>query len=245
VSSAVRCFVAVQPPQSTIGSLAAALARLRSAACEAEVGLRTVAARNLNLTVQVLADIEPEALEAVQLAVERVAARHDPFEVVLEGMSVSPSPEEPAFIWAEPVGAEATLLALGEDLRETLGQLGFESDGPSPRPHVALARVLRGDPSAVTGLLVTEPLGPLPVHRLSVMTDEADGAPTGRFRARWRIPLRRDARLEPADEEARRERVSQELERRLARRALRTGPQRTNAPKANSADDPIDPGEEP
>lgn len=123
---------------------------------------------DLHMTLHFLGPVEQSRIAALTELGER--CRTGPFELVLDHIGHWPRPQ---VLWAGPSAAPDRLLLLHETLGAGLERLGFEREVRAYRPHITLARKVRGLPP------------PLDLPSLTWQVDcltlvESGGPPAGR-----------------------------------------------------------------
>jgi 2'-5' RNA ligase len=134
----MRLFAAIDLPDALAGTVANAQSPFADAP-----GLRLTDPAQAHLTLQFLGDVDPDRSPAVADAIEAGvdAAGVDPFEAVVGGYGVFPSPEYISVVWTGlREGAERTA-RLQSAVEAELAALGFEGDDHEFTPHVTLARI--------------------------------------------------------------------------------------------------------
>lgn len=212
-----HAFIGVEVPRNTalaLEGLQQAIGKaVRAAGGQADV----VPRRILALPLDDLGVIEPPAVEAAELAMQRVARRHPPFSVPLRRVVGLPE-AQPRVARIEALDGDARLLALRDALHVDLARYGFPVPEGHWTPHVPLCRVSgverlpeiddRGGPGVVR------------VRRLVLFTRSPGTAPT-RFRAAAIVPLVPAHAADvpdAAEEDALRAEIEAELDARLDRR---------------------------
>lgn len=94
----------------------------------------------LHLTLKFLGEIGADAVPGVTSALERVAGRHRPFPLVLEGTGRFPQGLAPRVLWVG-VRPQPALLSLQEGLERELEVEGFLREARPFHPHLTLGRV--------------------------------------------------------------------------------------------------------
>ncbi len=94
----------------------------------------------LHLTLKFLGEIEPDTAEKVTSALARVAGRHRPFSLALEGTGRFPQGRSPRVLWIG-VRPQPELLSLQEDIERELEAEGFLREDRLFHPHLTLGRV--------------------------------------------------------------------------------------------------------
>jgi 2'-5' RNA ligase len=137
MSGALRCFVALEPPQALRESIASHFAREGRGA----PGIRWTAAAGLHLTLKFLGDVEPARLPELEAALAAAVAQHPPFTLELRGAGAFPTPQGPRVVWvgAGAGAAQAAALAGAVDAAAAAGGCA-----PEARPfaaHLTVGRV--------------------------------------------------------------------------------------------------------
>lgn len=220
-----RSFVAIELPGDVIDGLVEAQRDLLSAGSRAGATVEVVPRAHLQITLEDLGHCHDEALEAVDLAIERLLPRHPPFGLRVRGFGAFPDRQRPRIVWARVIDDRGRLEALREELHHSLARFGFPVDARTYCPHVALARV-----SAELGPLGDElgdtPFGSVRVKRLAVFRRRPPAMPGPGFRASWARPLERfpGNAERPVDEQVLRAEIAAQLDQRLERRSRRADP---------------------
>ncbi|MBI1247561.1 RNA 2',3'-cyclic phosphodiesterase [bacterium] len=173
---ATRCFLAVKISTDVRRRAEKLIRKLSAAGGE----VKWVEPENLHITTNFLGDITGQDLVEVSRTTIEVAARHVSFELEMIGTGAFPDLKNPRTLWiGAKQGAEA-LIALQEDLTESLAQAGFPPDSRKKyHPHLTLGRLKRST-SAVDDLraLMTEnaelPLGECHVSEVAIFASKLD-----------------------------------------------------------------------
>lgn len=132
----MRLFLGVELESPVAEALDLAIAPLR----EAEPELAWVPRGKLHLTMKFLGDVDAAGVDGVAGAIDRIVARHRPFDMRLEGVGAFPNFRRPHVVWIG-VEAEPRLELLHHDLEVACEALGYEVEGRAFRPHITLARL--------------------------------------------------------------------------------------------------------
>lgn len=132
----MRCFVAVEIPESIQESLKSVQTELRSQIFKAS----WTKLGNFHLTLKFLGDVHPEAVDAISEAIQRVSDTHPPFSIVFGGIGAFPNLSRPRVIWVGVKQGESTVSRLAKTLNLELERLGFPTDNRF-HPHLTLARL--------------------------------------------------------------------------------------------------------
>ncbi|MCU0611104.1 MAG: RNA 2',3'-cyclic phosphodiesterase [Candidatus Eisenbacteria bacterium] len=161
--SAVRVFVAVEPPPEAREALTRAIAAAR----DQWSGIRWEATAKLHVTLRFLGEIPADDADAVCQAASRAAARHLPFVARLEGVGCYPSVRNPRVVWIGTTTGAEELAMLQRSVEDELAAAGFGRDTRPFTAHLTVGRIkelLRGP--QIGGLAV--PVIDFPVERLLV-----------------------------------------------------------------------------
>ena len=132
----VRCFVAIEIPQSVQGLLKPVQTHLQSEIRKAS----WTKAGNFHLTLKFLGDVRSEAIDAVGKAVQRVAATQVPFSIAFGGIGAFPTLARPRVIWIGLKHGAAPVSRLAKAVNLQLERLGFPTDKRF-HPHLTLGRL--------------------------------------------------------------------------------------------------------
>lgn len=113
-------------------------------------GVKWVEEENFHLTLKFLGDTPRHAVGDIQAALERVAAEHGPFEMVLREAGVFPPAGTPRVLWVGADGGEA-LASLQRGVDEALAALGWKPEDRAFQPHLTVGRVRREGPRGDLG----------------------------------------------------------------------------------------------
>ena len=133
----IRCFIAIEIPETIQNQLARIQETLRSQIQKAS----WVKPGNIHLTLKFLGDVDPHDLETVGEAIEGVARRHRSFVLRIGGLGAFPNLARPRVMWAGvKVGGER-VIALAQDINVALSDCGFPLDTKRFNPHLTIARL--------------------------------------------------------------------------------------------------------
>lgn len=218
-----RSFVGIELPGDVVEGLSHAQRDLEAMARRLDAEIELVPSRLLHIPVEDLGVCSDEALEAVELAIERLLPRNPPFRVRVRGFGAFPSREAPRVVWAG-VDDRGALQRLRDELHATLDRYGFAVERGRYVPHVPLARVgpQFGGLDASFG---NTPFGSVRVRRLTVFRRRRAGARGPLYQPEYMRELERfpENAAPPSDEATLRREVAARLDERLARRAQTRG----------------------
>jgi 2'-5' RNA ligase len=133
----IRCFIAIEIPETIQNQLARIQGTLRNQIQKAS----WVKPSNIHLTLKFLGDVDPEDLESIGEAIEEVAIRHRNFSLRIGGLGAFPNFARPRVMWTGvKVGGER-VSALAQDINVALSYCGFSLDTKSFNPHLTIARL--------------------------------------------------------------------------------------------------------
>jgi 2'-5' RNA ligase len=175
-----RVFLAVEVPGPVCEALSGPLHALEPLR---EV-VRINAIDRIHLTLHFLGELSRRDVEALQLAVAPVAARHARVGVVVEGVGGFPDIRRPRVLWAGVGGADLPkLIVLQADLGDALRATGLTVEDRF-QPHLTLARVVRPPRAAERAVLrewssawLGKGFGDIPVERVNLMRSQLGGGP--------------------------------------------------------------------
>ena len=175
----LRAFIAVGVSDALRQRLAAEQQRLRSSL----PGASWTRPEGIHLTLHFLGDISPHLAERLGVELARACAPCSPFELVVRGLGVFPSPRRPRVIWVGVEGRD-DLHALHAACASVLHRRKLGAQRRRYHPHLTLARFRRPlRKSAVAGLLeaLDDPpaeMGRVPVREVCLYRSElrTDGA---------------------------------------------------------------------
>ncbi len=104
-------------------------------------GVRWSKTENIHLTLKFLGDIEEKKVSAIKQVLQKVAARHGPFELNVGELGVFPGFRKPRVIWAGVREEGESLKLLVQDLEQSLARMGFKREKREYSPHLTLGRV--------------------------------------------------------------------------------------------------------
>ena len=133
----IRCFIAIEIPETIQNQLARIQATLRNQIQKAS----WVKPGNIHLTLKFLGDVDPDDLESIGEAIERVASRHRNFSLHIGGLGAFPNLARPRVMWTGVKAGGERVAALAQDINVALGDCGFPIDTKRFNPHLTIARL--------------------------------------------------------------------------------------------------------
>jgi 2'-5' RNA ligase len=132
----VRCFLAVPLAEPGLTAAKALQNELRARIPD----VRWARPETLHLTVHFFGAIEEARADAALDAVQPVAGRTSPFDVVLDRLGAFPAHAIPRVLWLGPARDSAPLTALALECRTVLDGAGFEVESRRYHAHCTLGR---------------------------------------------------------------------------------------------------------
>jgi len=127
----MRLFVAVNVPEDVKENIVKIIRELP------KDSIRPVSRENLHYTLEFLGEVDEDKVNRIIDALEKVT--QEPFDIVVKGIGVFPSPNYIRVIW---LGVERSedITSLAHKVENVLRPLGFKPDRPFS-PHLTIARV--------------------------------------------------------------------------------------------------------
>lgn len=138
----MRLFVAIPMPESVKNSLA----ELR----QPIDGIRWQEKDKLHLTLKFLGDTNPDRLQNLQVALDRINISS--FSITLQGFGYFPKGKHPRVLWIG-IKKNQSLHKLHRSIEHKCADLGFEHEKHSFKPHVTIARISGGSKSDVMSFI--------------------------------------------------------------------------------------------
>lgn len=212
-----HAFIGVEIPRNTAMALDGLQQAIGKAVRAAGGEAKPIPRRILALPLDDLGVIEPPAIEAAELAMQRVARRHPPFSVPLRQVQARPE-RDPQVVRIAAHDEHDRLATLRAALHADLERYGFPVPTGEWTPHVPLCRV-----SGIDRLPTVDDRGGPGVVRVRrlVLFTRTPGEARARFRSAAIVPLvpAHAAEVPSADDEdALRAEIETELSARLDRR---------------------------
>jgi 2'-5' RNA ligase len=132
----LRCFLAVPLAEPGLASAQRLQAELRLSVA----AVRWARPETLHLTTHFFGPIDEERAFSALEAVQPIADRTAPFDVVLDRLGAFPPHGTPRVLWLGPERDIAPLTALALACRDALAGAGFEVERREYHPHCTLGR---------------------------------------------------------------------------------------------------------
>ena len=133
----IRCFVAIEIPETIQNRLARIQGTLRKQIQKAS----WVKPNNIHLTLKFLGDVDPDDIQTIGETIERVAIRHRSFSLRVGGLGAFPNFARPRVLWAGVKVGSERVSALAQDINVALTDCGFSLDTKKFNSHLTLARL--------------------------------------------------------------------------------------------------------
>lgn len=139
----MRLFVAIDPGEAVVASVAAAAARARAAAPRAKWAAR----ERLHVTLAFLGEVDDALVPAIEAALRAVGEASAPLALRFDGAGTFGSPAHPRILWVGVGGDLEALGALEARVAAALAPHGYVREDRAFAPHLTLARARapRGD----------------------------------------------------------------------------------------------------
>jgi 2'-5' RNA ligase len=170
-----RLFYALAPSDEARERAAAYVASLRGDVAR-RLKVSWERAEKMHVTLKFFGDVAAARVEQLTRAAERVAARHAPLSLRLEGGGVFPSHRRPHVLWLGVADADDKLAALQRDLDAECEREDFTRETRPFHPHITIARLRSTDADArrLASLHTERGFGPVafPVTEFVLMRSE-------------------------------------------------------------------------
>lgn len=133
----IRCFIAIEIPETIQNQLARIQGTLRDQIKKAS----WVKPGNIHLTLRFLGDVDPDDLESIGEAIERAASRHRSFSMHIGGLGAFPNFARPRVMWTGVRVGGDRISALARDIDGALSNYGFSPETKKFNPHLTIARL--------------------------------------------------------------------------------------------------------
>jgi 2'-5' RNA ligase len=133
----IRCFLAIDPPDSLRPQLALVQGELK----RSQADVRWVAVGNIHLTLKFFGNLPDAEVDPIIMAALNVAQQQAPFELQVTDAGAFPSPKSPRVIWLGLGGDLIPLAQMYNRLEKAFAVLGHLPEGRPFNPHLTLGRV--------------------------------------------------------------------------------------------------------
>ena len=136
----MRLFASLELPETTRAACADVLRRLRAASGS----VRILPVEAMHLTLAFLGEVEAARVDAVRVALAKVARSSPPVPLHVAGAGAFPDLARPRVLWLGVNDAAGAVAALAGAVQTALAPLGFEPEARGFRPHLTVARLRDG-----------------------------------------------------------------------------------------------------
>ena len=136
-SAVIRCFIAVEIPESIQALLKPVQTHLQS---QIPKGTSWTKPGNFHITLKFLGDVHPETIHDVSEVLQCVTDTHSPFSIAFGGIGAFPNLVRPRVIWMGIKQGASSMSHLAKAVNYELTHLGFSADNRF-HPHLTLARL--------------------------------------------------------------------------------------------------------
>ncbi len=173
----IRAFIAAQLPATIQRHLTDVSGSLAHQLPPQTV--RWVKPENMHLTLRFLRDMPASRLPQLQLMMDTICRRHQPFTLTLNQVGCFPNPKRPRIFWVGVTGWGARQNQLKNELDDALIPLGWRLEERRFVPHLTFGRVKRGR-QTLKNMSFGQIVSPLPlaIDRLHLIESklQSDGA---------------------------------------------------------------------
>ncbi len=173
----IRCFIAVELPQSIKEELSSYILRLK----QINRNIKWVNPHSIHVTLKFFGEIEPYEVEKVGGELQNCKGIVNPFALKITGSGAFPNERRPRVFWLGLQQDERrSLFRLHEWIDEQLEPLGFEKEKRRFSPHLTLGRVKHPDDfSNVFEYLKEHPFEPATLTVEEIVFMRSELKPTG------------------------------------------------------------------
>ncbi|MDP1989724.1 MAG: RNA 2',3'-cyclic phosphodiesterase [Syntrophales bacterium] len=136
--TAIRSFLAIDPPEEVLKGIDAVQRRLRKLI---EGDIRWVRPEGIHLTLKFFGDIFAADVANISTVAEKTTEKERPFSLAIGGAGVFPDPHRPRVLWLGMNGDVERLLVFQKGLDQSLHEIGFLREERPFRPHLTVARI--------------------------------------------------------------------------------------------------------
>jgi len=133
---ALRCFIAIEIPETIRRSIDDNIAVLKNSGAE----VKWVACENIHLTLQFLGETEEALIPKIKEALNKILSPYLPFYIRISNVGCFPDGRRPRVIWVGVEGSQP-LINLCKDIADAMEGLGYKKEERNFTPHVTIGRV--------------------------------------------------------------------------------------------------------
>ncbi len=133
----IRCFLAIDLPESLRPGLALAQGELK----KAQADVRWVPPGNIHITLKFFGNVTDAEVPAIIAAAREVAATQPPLTLKVTGAGAFPTVRSPRVVWLGLGGDLLPLTQFFHRLEKAFAALDYPPEGRAFNPHLTLGRV--------------------------------------------------------------------------------------------------------
>ena len=159
MTSAIRCFIAVELPEYVLLKIAEYIEKLRPLASN----IKWVRTTGIHITLKFLGEISESQVELVRDKLAPIRVPHRAFNLTIHGSGFFPSQKNPRVVW---IGLdhdkERSLFTIHQWVEDVLETINFQREKRRFSPHVTLGRIKHpGNLTKLISYLETNPFEPV------------------------------------------------------------------------------------
>jgi len=139
----VRCFIAIELPESIRAALACWIEQLRTTSTRAT----WARAEHMHLTLRFLGNVPEDQISSIDAQLRASLITVSPFMLSIGGIGAFPSPAKPNVVWAGVQSPDGTLLNLQSLCENAARSAGLPPETRAFHPHITLARIKEAEPA--------------------------------------------------------------------------------------------------
>jgi 2'-5' RNA ligase len=132
----LRCFIAIEIPETIKKSIAAIIDNLKKSDSE----VKWVSEENIHITLQFLGETEESLIPDIKGALYKILAPYSPFYIKIADVGCFPSGRRPRVIWVG-IKESQSLINLYKDVSNEMVKFGYQKEERGFTPHVTIGRV--------------------------------------------------------------------------------------------------------
>lgn len=166
----MRTFLAIDLP----GEIRSALREVTAPLRERCRGWRWLRPEGIHLTLRFLGEVDEADITRQEATWRRVADATPPMRLDIGGLGVFPPRGRPRILWigVRETSTTPVLARLASSLEAAARDLGFEIESRPFRPHLTVARALRGERPVAPSADEVDPVGPFEATEVTLVRSE-------------------------------------------------------------------------
>ena len=132
----LRCFIAIEIPETIKKSIAAIVDNLK----KSDSDVKWVSDENIHITLQFLGETEESLVPDIKGALYKILAPYSSFYIKIADVGCFPSGKRPRVVWLGMKEPQA-LINLYEDIANEMVRFGYQKEERGFTPHVTIGRV--------------------------------------------------------------------------------------------------------